>query len=364
MSDNNKNGSKKTHKHFLYNLFNPSGNGKGVSPEEARMPRNFVNFFKFLSRNITNILMVNIMLIFGNFPIFFAIIAGAGYFNIYSYAPSSPLFGPIFGAAKFLEASPAKSVLLGTLLTQISMSRTTPATIVFYCLTALMLFTFGPVRSGATAVMRNMVRGEPVFLWDDFKKSLVSNLKQSIIIGIIDLLLLFALAFDIMFFIVSGMSLALGVLIVLAFIYIIMRSYIYTIMITFDLSIFKIFKNSFILALAGMKRNLPAFLGIAAVIVLNVYVVLTFAPLGFIMMLVLTFSLCIFIGIYGAYPKIKEVMIDPYYESDSPNAKPKRVKKSELSESKGENNESSDNIVNEEKNEEENDKETPENNEN
>ena len=336
MSDKNKNGLQKNNRHFLYNLFNPSGNGKGVTPEEAKMPRNFANFFKFLSRNITNILIVNIMLIFGNFPIFFAIIAGAGYFNIYSYAPSSPLFGPIFGATKFLETSPVKSILSSSFLTQISMSRNTPTTIVLYCLTALVLFTFGPVRSGATAIIRNMVRGEPVFLWDDFKNAFVSNLKQSIITGIIDILLSVAIVFDIMFFMFSGMSLALGVLIVLGVIYFIMRSYIYTIMITFDLSIFKIFKNSFILALAGMKRNLPAFLGAAVVVILNFYILLAFAPLGFIMMLVLSFALCMFIGIYGAYPKIKEVMIDPYYESDGPNAKPKKVKKTENADKGGE----------------------------
>ena len=31
---------------------------------------------------------------------------------------------------------------------------------------------------------------------------------------------------------------------------------------------------------------------------------------------VLTFATCAYIGVYAAYPKIKEIMIDPYYNEN------------------------------------------------
>lgn len=97
-------------------------------------------------------------------------------------------------------------------------------------------------------------------------------------------------------------------------------------MITFDLSIIKIFKNSFILALSAMKRNFVGFVGVMAIIIFNWSVLLTYAPFGTLLPIVITCGACIFIEIYTSYPKIKQVMIDPYYESDSPGARPRKRK--------------------------------------
>lgn len=328
MSESNNKSTKKEKKHLIYSIFNPSGNGKGLTPEEARKPRDFKNFFKFFGRNITTIMTLNFLFIFGNFPVFFALIAGAGYFDIVSYAPSSPLFGPVYGALGFTESSPVKSALFGAVCTQTKMSRVTTITVVLYCLTLLLLLTFGPIRTGITCIVRNIVRGEPIFFWSDFKDAIKNNLRQCIIVGAIDLLLSAAIVFDLLFFLANSQAVSFGLMlgasIVIAFVYFIMRFYIYPIMITFDLSIMKIFKNSFILALAGMKRNLPGILGVLVVVMLNWSVLLTYAPIGMLLPIVITFGTCIFIGIYTSYPKIKEVMIDPYYESDSPGARPRK----------------------------------------
>ena len=86
-------------------------------------------------------------------------------------------------------------------------------------------------------------------------------------------------------------------------------------MITFKLSIFKILKNSLIFAILGFKRNIVAVLGIVFTILLNVGIAILYIPIGVVLPFMITVSLCQFIAIYAAWPKVKEIMVDPYYES-------------------------------------------------
>ena len=95
-----------------------------------------------------------------------------------------------------------------------------------------------------------------------------------------------------------------------------MHFYMYQLLVTFKLSIFKILKNSFIFSLIGIKRNIVALLGIAAVVGINILVYIYFLPLGGLLPFFLTIALCSFIGTFAAYPNIKKIMIDPYYKSD------------------------------------------------
>ena len=66
----------------------------------------------------------------------------------------------------------------------------------------------------------------------------------------------------------------------------------------------------FLLQLCG---DFLAFLGIVLVLMINYLLLAVFFPLGVILPLVIVPSLCILMGIYAAFPKIKEIMIDPYY---------------------------------------------------
>jgi hypothetical protein len=94
-------------------------------------------------------------------------------------------------------------------------------------------------------------------------------------------------------------------------------------MITFDLSIFKILKNALIFSLLGFKRNIVAFLAGLAVWVIDYVILMTFLPIGMVLPVIFLVSLTMFMGIYAAYPKIKEIMIDPYYVSDDVGARSK-----------------------------------------
>ena len=63
-----------------------------------------------------------------------------------------------------------------------------------------LLVTFGWQNVGVAYILRSMVRGEPVFLFSDYFYAVRRNLKQGLILGIIDLAAIFLLVFDFMYF--------------------------------------------------------------------------------------------------------------------------------------------------------------------
>ena len=87
-------------------------------------------------------------------------------------------------------------------------------------------------------------------------------------------------------------------------------------MVTFNLTVFKILKNSLIFALLGFKRNLVAFLGILIGIFIELICVIgaggILLPFGIALPFLLLFSTFAYMKVYAAYFKVKEIMIDPY----------------------------------------------------
>ncbi len=313
----NKEKKKKFNWFGRYNL-----DGKGVDkgePDFMAKPT-FGNFFVLVGRKWNRLITVNLMMVFGNFPIFFYFIYRAGYFGITTSAPYHQQFVPLYGAAMF-EHSPVVSALYGVFGIQVPTTVNTPLTLVFLWLTALLLVTFGPVNAGVTYIMRGMMRGEPVFLWSDFWHAVKKNYKQALPMGAIDLLALFLLGNDVIFFwgnLTSfWMYMMFYISIIMFLIYFMMRFYIYHIMITFDLSARKIYKNSLIFTLLGIKRNLMGLIGCAIVLALNYFIFGTYIPVGIVLPFVITPALMMLIETYVAFPKIKEYMIDPYYGAGS-----------------------------------------------
>ena len=85
-------------------------------------------------------------------------------------------------------------------------------------------------------------------------------------------------------------------------------------LITFDMSIFKMYKNALLFIVLGLKRNVMALLGFVAVCLIEYFLMYAFFPLAAVMPFVILPALFLLIGIYSAYPKIKAIMIDPFYE--------------------------------------------------
>ena len=301
-----------------FGLFDFTKEGKGIAKETyvEEKPFAFTTFFKTFGRNFWGFTSLNFLYLLINFPIFFGLFAFTGNLNLKSSAPTKLFFPQIFGMMN-IKSSPQLQINYGVLAGEEINSVFTTATWIFFGITLLVIFTFGISNCGMANVLRSYTRKDPIFLTTDFFETIKSNWKQALPLGIIDAFLIFVTVYvfnfwknydtgflnDIMFY------LSIFVLIV----YFFMRFYMYVMLITFDLSIPKILKNSFILALVGIKRNFVALLGIIAVLLINFYIFVLFMPLGIILPFIITISLCSFIAVYCTYPVIKKIMIDPYY---------------------------------------------------
>ncbi len=317
-------------------FFNFNKDGKGVSKEEADLPHTFLNFFKYFPRHFSKMMSLNIAFVIGNFPIFFILPVLAGYFHNNDIAPMDIKYPVIAGIIPFMKSS-GELGFLAPLLSTVgafgTISAWTVLDYVFIGLTFLVVFTFGPVNAATSYVVRNLLKGEPVFMWDDMKYAVKRNIKQSLIYGIFDLVLTGMLIYDIYFFLLTMNrsiidSMFFYVSLVAFVFYIFMRFYIYLMMVTFDLPLRKLFKNAMLFAFLGFKRNILALVSIVLVVILNV-IIFTFAPLmalGIALPLVITTGICTYIAAYAAWPKIKEIMIDPYYKDEDLNSdEPKPV---------------------------------------
>ncbi len=299
------------------NMFNKDG--KGVEKDEIKIidKPNFFNFFKLLRRKLNHVFSANILLIVGNFPIFFALFALA-YTTNELIAPSSQIY-PLIRGMSYFDNSPVIMSLLGVFGKQDTISIPTTATYVLFGLALLVLFTFGLVNVGTTYVLRNVVRGEPVYVMSDFWYGIKRNWKQGLIFGIIDILFIAILIYDIVYYranIAAG-SLFLIMYVLgygMAIIYSFVRTYAYLMIVTFDMKILKILKNSLFFAVLGIKRNFLALMGSAILVFLTLILIRVVMPIGLVIPFIILFGLIQFMSIYAAFPKIKEIMIDPYYK--------------------------------------------------
>ena len=303
-----------------FGLFDFTKEGKGVKKDDyiEDKPFTLLTFFKTLGRNFWNFTGLNFLYLVINFPIFFGMFALSGNLNFTSHTPLNPLYSQIFGIMNAsTQSSPVTQLHFSKLYGEYASSMPSTATIVFLGITLLIVFTFGISNCGLAAVLRGYTRKDPVFLASDFFGAIGANWKQALPMGIIDAVATFVVFYVFNFWrtysqsFVNDIMFYLSIFLLVAYFF--MRFYMYILMITFDLSVYKIFKNSFIFALLGIKRNLIALLGIAVVLFLNFYIFALFMPLGVILPFAITVSLCSFIAVYCAYPNVKKFMIDPYY---------------------------------------------------
>ncbi len=301
----------------LYDLFhkNPLA-GKGVSKAD-KLERNFKNFFKLSWWHMGTIISVNLIFLIGNFPIMFGLLAISGIFTTSIPAPSSVIYANLFGVMQD-GADPLSAALYSVHGIPSEMAVQNTTTTVLFALTLLIVITWGFVNVGTTYILRNLIKGDPIFFFHDFFYAIKRNWRQGFIMGILDLIFIFMIGYGLMIYYYNMPSTAFlfYLLLFVAFIYFLMRFYIYTIMITFDLSLFKIIKNAFIFAGVAMKRNALGFFGIALFIIIDWYLLKLITPLGIIIPMVFLYGYCAYIGSYVSWPKIKQLMVDPYDDDE------------------------------------------------
>lgn len=297
--------------------------GKGVK-KGADKRFTFANFFPLLKRKIWGLITTNFLWIIICFPLIFGFVALSGNFDFHYQAPVSPMWAIVSGAEAYSgDVDPIMAAIMGAENTglQSTMSYAGPVAKVLYYLTALAVLTFGAANTGMAYITRNYTKEEYVDMPHDYVRAIKKSFWQSIFLGIIDLVFIGMIVFDLIFFFTYYssefiMSMFFFICLILSVIYIMARPYMYLQLVTFKLPLRKILKNSFIFAIIGFKRNLAGLFGSLLVIIINLTLYVYIMPLGGLMPFFITLSLCTFITTYAAWPNIKKIMIDPYYKSD------------------------------------------------
>lgn len=300
-----------------FKLFDLYRDGKGVEKEEVGPP-NLKNFFKLFGRKFTRLLSLNLYMLLEFLPLVFILY----FFFTGEKTPSttSPLYPALWGASQVVQ-SPVFAPLFAQHGIQFQLPFVSPGFVLLIAAIAIIwLLTFGYLNVGTTYVLRSMVRSEPVFMWSDFWYAIRRNKKQGLLVGILDLIVLALLVFDLVYFynLIGSFwyDVMFYMIIALILIYTFMRFYLYLMLITFDLPIRKLIKNAFIFAIVGIKRNFMALLGALALAAINYILIVMLAPLGIIVVVILPivyYPACAsFMAAYAAWAKIDELMIKPY----------------------------------------------------
>ena len=115
---------------------------------------------------------------------------------------------------------------------------------------------FGPTTAGCAYIIREYACDRHCWLISDYFDRLKSNFKQSILLWFIDLAVLYLFTIAYGFYEKSGSVFFQYVILLATLVYIMMHFYIYQIMITYDLSLKRILKNSFLLTMGKVPANL------------------------------------------------------------------------------------------------------------
>ncbi len=309
-----------------FKLFDSQREGKGVFKSNIEKTPGFKKFWRIYRENFFNrLLYINIIMILGNFPLIFWIMAIAGVGQKQILMPNEGIFSILWGISNFTGAqTPASLAMISVAGVQ---GITYAKTFLNYLLMGLGCLTFlswGIINVGVAYILRNLATEKPIFLMSDMGEMIKKNWKQALPFGILDLLLLLLLPYNI-FTILSGnggivQNIFFWVTLIFTLVYMIMRWYVYLQIVSFKMKMTRIIKNSLYFVLLGIKRNLPALIG--NLILLGVTVACLFIFNGVLLVLslfipaLLLFSNCSFMGYYAAWYKIDEIMVIHDEEED------------------------------------------------
>lgn len=306
----------------LFEFFSGTKNksGKGISKKQVEFDKKlgFGFFFKLMKMRLGKFSGSNLIFSLCNIFIFIALFGVAGFFDGSTTTAANPMYAQISAIAKNETGSTIAS-LYSVYCATTSMRVISKISRALMYSIFLLIFSFGLSTIGLVYNIRNICTGEYVDTWHDFFYAIKRNIKQGIIIGIFDVIVMFMLIYDIIIYRASSNISFQNLvfyyaIIAIAVIYYIMRFYIYLQLVTCEMKIGKILKNSLLLVALGFKRN---FIGIIAAILVSIafiYIYILLPQVAIILFCMFIFSLLTYIGIYCAYPVFKKYVVDPYYE--------------------------------------------------
>jgi len=197
---------------------------------------------------------------------------------------------------------------------------------IVYLALSVPIITHGMASAGITNVTRNIARDKHSFGLSDFFETIRKNLKQSLAVGLINMLITALLAFGIWFYNESYLQteqmlslVGLVICIMFAAVFAMMNFYIYTLMITFDFKIKALYVNSFKFVILNLWKSLLCGIILLAVYALYVAIFLAFPYWSVLftemLIAILTVPAFRFLLVqFFTFGSIKKYIIDPYYE--------------------------------------------------
>ena len=184
-----------------------------------------------------------------------------------------------------------------------------------YVLFCIPVVTFGPATAALTHVMRKFILEQPCFVFDEFFTAFKKNFKQSVAVGIIDVVGVAALVVALFEFMAAdklpeGMIVYICVFICIATLLYIMHFYIYLEIVALKLPLKAMLKNALLLVFLGVKRNFIALIVNLVIITL----VVLFLPYSIFVVIVFPPAFMCFTTTFICYPVIQKYIINPYYE--------------------------------------------------
>ncbi|MCH5194572.1 MAG: YesL family protein [Oscillospiraceae bacterium] len=184
------------------------------------------------------------------------------------------------------------------------------------------IVTIGPALAGMTKVLRNYTLDKSAFIFHEFWKGFSNNWKQSLPVGLLDIL--FAVSAVTAFQVypkmgeqavaAGGSSTPYTILCVISISFaltlLMMNFYIMPMIVATDLSLKNIIKNGFFLTCVCLKKNVFTLLIIALITAFMII-----APdMAMLLVPFWAISFMGFVIMYNSYPQIQKYVINPYYE--------------------------------------------------
>ncbi len=304
----------------IYDFFSGSNKpGKGVTKKQVEFDKKlgFGFFFRLLKMRLGKFSATNLIFALCNIFFFVALLGLSGLLDDAVPTATNPLYAQISAASKN-DTSPVIASLYGIYGVSVNWRVVSAASSMLMKSILVLIFTFGISTIGMVYNIRNVCTGDYVDTWHDFFYAIKRNIKQGIVIGVMDSLLICLLVYDIIAYGIQSDEFIFLVLyyasIVFAIVYYMMRFYIYLQLVTCEMSIGKMIKNAFLLSMLGIKRNFAGLLGAGIFVFALFYAYILLPQFTVILLSMFVFSFLTYIGVYCAYPIIKKYVIDPYYE--------------------------------------------------
>lgn len=182
--------------------------------------------------------------------------------------------------------------------------------------------TIGPALAGMTKVLRNYTLDKSAFIFHEFWKGFSANWKQSLPVGLLDILFALSAVTALRVYpqmgaaaeAAGGSGTVYTVLCVISISFALtlfmMNFYIMPMIVATELSLKNIIKNSFYLTCVALKKNIFTLLTVALIAFL-----LVLSPSSAALLIPLwAISFAGFVIMYNSYPQIQKYVINPYYE--------------------------------------------------